>query len=336
MSSQERMPLVSVVVPTRNRAAHLRVLLAALEAQDYPRHEVVVVDDASTDGTVSVLAAWEQEGKVVLRQRASGGGYAARNRGWKAARGEIIAFTDDDCVPQPGWLPALVAAFWGDPEIIGVQGRTMVGAGEVTPFTHQIEQLHGGPPYRTCNIAYRRSMLEQVGGFRDDLRWYADNILGLDALRLGKLAFAPEAVVHHPPRARDWRNRNDWIARFSADAEHRRHLQRHGLEPAIPVRALPVVLWMVRPLLKQSASHVRFALAHPARYLDELRPMMAEKRALLSAIRNRDSLAGSATLEPRGLPALPDQPLVSVLIVTRDRAGALESLLQELKSQTWT
>src|SRR5690349_4173731 len=61
-------PLVSVVVPTRNRARYLRELLAALEGQRYKRNEVIVVDDASSDETAAVLRAWQGDGRVALRQ----------------------------------------------------------------------------------------------------------------------------------------------------------------------------------------------------------------------------------------------------------------------------
>ena len=80
-------PLVSVVVPTRNRRPLLQQLLAALDEQEYPRYEVVVVDDASSDGTEESLAAWRGEEKRTLRLDTPSGSYAARNAGWRSARG---------------------------------------------------------------------------------------------------------------------------------------------------------------------------------------------------------------------------------------------------------
>ncbi|MBV9279479.1 MAG: glycosyltransferase [Chloroflexi bacterium] len=324
--------LVSVVVPTRNRAGLLPDLLAALAIQTYPAYEVVVVDDASDDRTPDLLAAWAGPGRLALRLDTPAGSYAARNRGWRAARGGVITFTDDDCLPQPGWLAALAAAL-RESDAPGVQGVTLAGPGEITPFTHQIEQRRPGPPYRTCNIAYRRGVLERLGGFDDHLRWYADNIFGLRARGLGPIAFAPEAVVNHPPRRREWRDRQAWLARFEADAAHRRELRRLGAEPiTLSGRALPIVLWVLRPLVKQSWAHVRYALRHPADYRREIGPMLREKRELLRALRD---FRRGATEGAEPLPPLPDRPLVSVVIVTRDRPALLGEALAALEGQTW-
>ena len=109
-------PVVSVVVPTRDRPVQLAGCLAALEAQTSRSYEVVVVDDAS--------AAADAVGAVVARApharlvRSGGRGpAAARNLGAAAARGSILCFTDDDCRPAPGWIEALAA---------GVDDRTAV------------------------------------------------------------------------------------------------------------------------------------------------------------------------------------------------------------------
>src|SRR6188472_4377388 len=116
-------PTVSVVVPFRDRRPLLRDLLDALEDQSWTDVEVVLVDDGSTDG-----AADEAEGRAVggrpitvLRQEGSGA-VAARQAGVAAARGRILAFTDSDCVPDPGWLEAGVAAFDAGADV--VQGHT--------------------------------------------------------------------------------------------------------------------------------------------------------------------------------------------------------------------
>ncbi|MEA2495152.1 MAG: hypothetical protein QOJ29_3063, partial [Thermoleophilaceae bacterium] len=97
------MPRASVVVATRDRADSLAALLSALAEQTLPREdfEVIVIDDGSTDHTARVLAEAEARGTLQLRiARDEGRGPgAARNRGWREARGEIVAFTDDDCRP---------------------------------------------------------------------------------------------------------------------------------------------------------------------------------------------------------------------------------------------
>jgi glycosyltransferase involved in cell wall biosynthesis len=326
-------PLASIIIPTHNRAALLPRLLAALEEQDYPNFEVIVVDDGSTDETGAILGRWQREGRVALRQERSRGSYAARNLGWRRARGEIIAFTDDDCLPLPGWLAALVEVFQSG-EIVGAQGVTLAQPGEVTPFTHQIEQTRPGPPYRTCNIGYRRSLLADLGGFDESFRWYADNILGLHARQQGTIALARDAVVLHPPRPKGWRDRATWLARFRADARHRQILQGLGLEPRLPRQSLPILLWIVRPLVKQSWVHARYAAQHPLAYLRHLPIVVRDKWELLQALRlYRGELY--PTDAPDRLQPLPAEPLVSVVVVTRGCSPFLADLLSELSHQTW-
>ena len=351
---------VSVVVPTRNRADLLPRLLAALGVQEYPGYEVIVVDDASEDSTPAILEAWKGAGRRALRMDVPSGSYAARNCGWRTAGGEVVAFTDDDCLPEPGWLSGLVGALQ-EPGAVGAQGVTLADPSEVTPFTHQLSQRHPGPPYRTCNIAYRRSILERLDGFDASLRWYADNIFGLRARRLGSISFAPGAVVHHPPRPRTWRNRREWLARFQADARHRQELRRLGVEPVdVPGRILPVVLWVLRPFVKQGWAHVRYLVQHPAEYFREIGPMVAEKREMvlgmrdfwqeghspsppgpLSRERERGRTGGwrergsDVHREGDALPTLSERPLVSVVIVTRNRPHLLDGTLQALEQQSW-
>ncbi|HEY2428771.1 MAG TPA: glycosyltransferase family A protein, partial [Acidimicrobiales bacterium] len=105
-------PQVSVVIPTHNRAGMVTETLRALGGQeDAPPFEVIVVDDASTDDTQDVLRLLADGFPVpliALRQATNRGPATARNQGWRSARGDIVCFTDDDCVPQPGWLAALV------------------------------------------------------------------------------------------------------------------------------------------------------------------------------------------------------------------------------------
>jgi glycosyltransferase involved in cell wall biosynthesis len=329
-------PDVSVVVPTRKRPALLERLLRALDQQTHPNYEVVVIDDWSRDETGHVLNAWSggSARRRCMMFADSRGSYAARNAGWRWAEAPLIAFTDDDCIPEPTWLDALVAAM---PETgaVGVQGKTVVRDGVVTPFTHQIEQLHGGPPYRTCNMLYTRVELERQGGFDDSFRWYADNIFGLRARLVGTIPFAAEAVVVHPPRPREWRSRADWLARFHADARHRAILRELGEERADAGRTLlPLVLWVARPLVKQSRAHAAFALAHPMAYLRGAAPMAGERVAMLMALADywRGELDEPLARPDRSVrPLLTPSPTLSVIIVSRDRPELLNDALRWVK-----
>jgi GT2 family glycosyltransferase len=165
-------PLVSVVVPTYNRAPSLRRLLAALQEAQVPAGgvEVVVVDDGSSDDTGEVVRTAGPPFRYVRQDNR--GPAAARNRGWAAARGEIVAFTDDDTVPDRRWLVDLVEWFEAHPEAGAVGGAIQpLRSGFLADFV-QLDRLVGhGADQRgvrflvTANAAFRRWALERVGGF---------------------------------------------------------------------------------------------------------------------------------------------------------------------------
>lgn len=204
-------PLVSVVVATRARPARLRRLLDSLGRQSLEpsRFEVVVVCDGDDRGSTVVIERAREAGLAVTGlvmaagSGRSGGPAAARNAGWRAARGTFIAFTDDDCVADPDWLRAALAAAGADPRVI-VQGRTRPDPAELAADgllsrTVSVDSL--GPQYETCNIVYPRSALEDLGGF--DERFgprptAEDTDLAWRAIEAGyETRFAPDAVVFH-------------------------------------------------------------------------------------------------------------------------------------------
>jgi GT2 family glycosyltransferase len=197
------MVLTSVVVPTRNRADRIERLLDALATQDFAdAFEVLVVDDASTDSTVARLEARPPTAPYTLTVVSSvtnTGPARARNRGWHAACGERIAFIDDDCVPDPGWLRAVAGAL--DEADIAV-GRTKPPADQldqVGPFSNYLDLEHNGS-FSTCNVAYRRSVLEKLGGFDESFLWPngEDTDLGLRARKAGFVDdYVPGALVWH-------------------------------------------------------------------------------------------------------------------------------------------
>ncbi len=195
------------MVATHNRADLLPRLIAALEAETVVGgFEVVIVDDASTDHTWDELGRLETATSLTLRvhRLASNAGPAtARNVGWRAAQAPLVVFTDDDCEPQPGWLAAMVE---GLERLDVVQGHTEWNPAQHLnhgPFCRSVEVRSEEGFYQTCNIGYRRSLLEQLGGFDEHYRLPAgeDTDLGWRAREAGASSgFADDALVFHDVR----------------------------------------------------------------------------------------------------------------------------------------
>ena len=169
-------PLVSVIIPTYNRADLVRQALASVKAQTYRDFEIVVVDDGGTDGTSEVLSAWREI--RVLRHLCRRGVAAARNTGAAAARGQWLAFLDSDDL----WLPEKLARqiFWleGQPELLICQTEeTWVRRGVRVnkPLSHR--QVAGHiflPSLSRCMISpsaviLDRRLFEDHGGFDENL-----------------------------------------------------------------------------------------------------------------------------------------------------------------------
>jgi glycosyltransferase involved in cell wall biosynthesis len=181
-------------------------LIDALEGQvGSPSFEVVLVDDGSPDdtwATVQRLTATSTLPVRGVRMAARSGPAAARNAGWRVARGSLIAFTDDDCVPQPSWLATLAAAL-ADVDI--AQGMTVPDPTQrhlLGPFARTMEVRSENGYYQTCNVGYRRSMLEAVDGLDDELRQAGEDVdLALRAVAAGaSTAFSADALVYHDVR----------------------------------------------------------------------------------------------------------------------------------------
>jgi GT2 family glycosyltransferase len=207
-------PAISVVVATHNRAPLLARLFAGLEAQvGIADFDVVIVDDASTDDTWPVLNALADRSSLDItceRLPRNAGPATARNIGWRATSASIVAFTDDDCAPTPGWLARLHKSA-ADADV--VQGRTLPDPSQrhnLGPFSRLLDVAHEEGFYQTCNIAYRREILERLDGFFEEFRFPAgeDTDLAWRAKESGATTyFDANAIVHHDIRPSDF-----WVA----------------------------------------------------------------------------------------------------------------------------
>lgn len=202
-------PFVSVVIPVRDGADKIADCIDSVLAGDYPvdRREVLVVDNASTDGTAGVIRTRPVTGLHEPRPGVSN----ARNRGIAAARGEILAFIDGDCIAEPRWLSELVRPF-GDPEVGCVAGELGHARAE-TAAERQATRMFGAwqryavssdPPYAiTANAAYRRDVFDDIGPFDPRMPRAQDVELGLRFSERSplRLAYAEDAVVRHRHRS---------------------------------------------------------------------------------------------------------------------------------------
>jgi glycosyltransferase involved in cell wall biosynthesis len=194
-----------VVVPARNAAATLRRTLECLAAQQgAPAFEVIVVDDGSTDRTAEIARA----AGVRLVQTEGVGSGQARNIGVREASGDVIAFTDADCFPTPGWLAAALPRLDSADLVAGAVAPDPTA--QLGPFDRTVWVERETGLYETANLLIRRDLFEQIGGFEVWLSsngskrgWtnpeLAEDVwLGWRARRAGaRTAFAPDALVHH-------------------------------------------------------------------------------------------------------------------------------------------
>jgi cellulose synthase/poly-beta-1,6-N-acetylglucosamine synthase-like glycosyltransferase len=200
----QRPPLISVVIPAYNVQETLNVCLDALEQQTLPRehYEIIIVDDGSTDGTQETAA---NRDVVMIHQRHRGAA-AARNAGVHRAQGEIIFFTDADCVPELNWIEAMAAPFSNE-DVIGVSGRVCTHQGGLVPRFVQLEYdnryeniaRHVYIDFiNTATGAYRREIFLENEGFCENLLGAEDAELSFRLASKGhKMVFAPEAIVYH-------------------------------------------------------------------------------------------------------------------------------------------
>lgn len=215
--AQSRPLSFSVVIPTYNRADLLRRTLPAIVGQHYPDFDVIVVDDGSTVDTSDLLQS-EFPGVCQVRQ-ANQGPAAARNAGIEAARGDIVAFTDDDCLAPPDWLSRLAEGYRRHPEIAGAGGylepapealrRSVLARYErammLRDYGDVTREYLGGldcPAYGTNNMSYRRDVLLDVGCFDENLRIAAGEDFDLKrrACQRGQqLLFVPVRLEHLRP-----------------------------------------------------------------------------------------------------------------------------------------
>jgi glycosyltransferase involved in cell wall biosynthesis len=296
-----KMIRVSVVVPTFKRPELLSRCLRALSQQDFDptAYEVIIVDDAASEETKRLVENWlsteipvnvdQVQNYRGVWENLSGtsaptslapspfpvfryvpvtgthGPAAARNVGWRAACSEIIAFTDDDCIPDRNWLKAGVSAFVDG--VAGVWGRTIVPLPD-SPTDYELNAARLGlSEFVTANCFYRQDEIASIGGFdeRFTAAWREDSDVFFTLLERGcQFANAPDAVVVHPIRKAAWgiSLNQQRKAMFNA-LLYKKHpdLYRDKLQPVTPWHYYWIVSAIALALWGELSGHPYFALA---------------------------------------------------------------------------
>jgi glycosyltransferase involved in cell wall biosynthesis len=201
-------PFVSIIVPVYNGQQTIAACIESLLAQEYPRerYEILVVDNNSTDRTAEIV---QQYPVTLLHEQGVQTPAAARNRGIQAARGEILALLDADCIAVPAWMRFLVSGL-SEPGVGAVSGpieatqpRTLVEQffAEQNPLL-----VHDRGPFvslLTCNMACDRALVEQLGSFDERLPTIEDLDLGwrIQSTAKKQIVYAPGALVYHQYRS---------------------------------------------------------------------------------------------------------------------------------------
>lgn len=200
--------IVSVIIPTYHDWDRLKLCLEALEHQSYPanRFEVLVVNNDPEDQPPYVVAG----GNVRLLEEAKPGSYAARNAAIQVAKGEILAFTDSDCIPAKTWLDEGLKLILGGADRIA--GKIDVFHSSIKPTWAEIYEIHFSLPQSTyaeigfgatANMITRCICFDKVGLFNAELLSGGDFEWGMRVQGVGlPILYAPSVIVEHPARTR--------------------------------------------------------------------------------------------------------------------------------------
>jgi N-acetylglucosaminyl-diphospho-decaprenol L-rhamnosyltransferase len=225
------LPLASVVVLNFNGEQIITRCLDCLLAQTYPRLQLIVVDNASTDRSLEILTGYESRGQITLVRSAKNRGCpGGRNLGLAAATGEVVAFMDNDGYARPTWLAEAVQVLAADenvgavaslvffnrhPLILNGAGGTLNRRGYGGDYCfkepYEFARLPNHVLYPMgCGMVVRRAVLERMGDFDEQLfNYYDDAEVGFWAWRMGlQVVLAPDAWVDHDFGASDEINRN--------------------------------------------------------------------------------------------------------------------------------
>jgi GT2 family glycosyltransferase len=249
----------TIIICTYNRAKLLRRALGAIARQALrpEQFELIVVDDGSTDDTVSVCDGMRQQMpnlKYVSTGKNIGIGRAA-NRGLRVAKGEYLMFTDDDCVVREDWAERMRDALGSNPI---VAGAIISPVSNFAKLCHNIAQFGPFSPGRKAgpidfiagaNMGFRRSVIEDLNGFQEAKRRSPDMEIILRARLKGyQINFAPDVVVTHDPDRTTLAAIFSYASRQASSTVVLRHQYQALLRTPLILR-VPVLILLASPLI---------------------------------------------------------------------------------------
>ncbi|MFC1815022.1 glycosyltransferase family 2 protein [Thermodesulfobacteriota bacterium] len=201
---------VSIIVISYNALDNLKECLESLESLDYNEKEIIVVNDASTDGTSAFLARYRSRTNTrikVINNEKNLGVAGARNAGIQHASGEIMAFTDSDCVADMSWISELIQGY-GHKDVAAVGGsisdKRITNIWELVRKGHDfIAHSEGYVPFiKGCNMSFDSKVLKKYM-FDDEIKYgYEELLLCNNLIDDGyKIFYRPQARVHHKHRS---------------------------------------------------------------------------------------------------------------------------------------
>jgi len=210
---------LTVIIPTYNKKNLLSKTLDYLEGQSLSKelYEVIIVNDGSSDGTDEFMKKYTaQNNSVKYYEKSHRGPGDTRNFGVRHAKGDIVVFTDDDCIIPRTWLERIYESFLKNREAIGVEGKTSTFFTMVHPLTHQVINVQGHRIFPTCNIAYKKDFLEKIGGFSNKFQYphNEDVDLAYRLLEHGDIIFDESIFIIHPPYSRSIFKKLQWTIYF--------------------------------------------------------------------------------------------------------------------------
>lgn len=206
--AKDKLPIVSVIVPTYRDWARLTKCLDALSVQTYPPHlfEVLVINNDPDDAVPPSFSVMQSNVQILSQERP--GSYAARNLGVIQSRGQIVAFTDSDCVPMPDWIERAVACLANGADRVAGRVELFYRSEMLTwaeiyekafAFNQKISAQYGCSV--TANMVTWKKHFDTVGLFNESLLSGGDNEWGRRASGLGiRVAYAEDVCVKHPAR----------------------------------------------------------------------------------------------------------------------------------------